>query len=149
MKRGLGAFAEESPIIALTSDLSQPGLGLDATQLDKLKRKTALIRHHSWEVNFNLGFETFEKSIKGVLKSLFKVNSTFSWLPVDVVAQTICDLSLLRPNRKPQIVYNNRSPQLGGRYPHVTKRSGQSSNRTHRFLSQSKRDGNDSRRNHI
>lgn len=58
---------QKQKIIALPSDLSKQGLGLEASVLDQVRAQTTLILHSAWAVNFNLGVESFEQQhIKGV-----------------------------------------------------------------------------------
>jgi thioester reductase-like protein len=63
-KRGLLAVWE-TKVIAWSSDLSRPDLGLSEEQIRTLEKATHII-HSAWTVNFNLGFQAFEENIKGV-----------------------------------------------------------------------------------
>ncbi|PQE04896.1 NRPS-like enzyme protein [Rutstroemia sp. NJR-2017a BBW] len=66
INRGLGEVSSDPRIIALTSDLSSPSLGLDEPTFTSLKTSTTHIIHSAWPVNFNLGFPAFRKDILGL-----------------------------------------------------------------------------------
>lgn len=67
--RGLGHIAPPnhlfSKIIALPSDLSQPGLGLQAHVLAQLQASLTTVIHSAWAVNFNLSVTSLEPHIRG------------------------------------------------------------------------------------
>ncbi len=58
--------ASKAKIIALTSNLSQPGFGLDASILAQMKKEVSLIVHIAWPVNFNISLLSFEPHIAGL-----------------------------------------------------------------------------------
>lgn len=65
-KRGLGEISSDARIVGLTSDFSSSDLGLEASNLQALKDETTHIIHVAWAVNFNVGFQAFEKDLAGV-----------------------------------------------------------------------------------
>ncbi|KAI9642093.1 hypothetical protein NHQ30_009964 [Ciborinia camelliae] len=81
MKRGLGEISSDSRLVGLTSDLSNPDLGLSASKLEALKEETTHIIHAAWAVNFNVGFPAFEKDLAGVYNLIQLSLSTASPTP--------------------------------------------------------------------
>ena len=66
-------------VSALTSDLSQPKLGLDNSQYDNLLAQTTHVIHCAWPVNFQLALASFEASLKGLRNLLqLSLDVTFS-----------------------------------------------------------------------
>ncbi|KAL6720006.1 hypothetical protein ACLMJK_001927 [Lecanora helva] len=59
-------LSNEDKIYGLTSDLSQPKLGLDDSIYDDLLSQTTHIIHCAWPVNFQLALSSFEASLKGL-----------------------------------------------------------------------------------
>lgn len=66
VKRGLGEVSSDLRIVGLRSDLSIWNLGLEVSNLQELKDEITHIIHAAWAVNFNVGFQAFEKDIAGV-----------------------------------------------------------------------------------
>lgn len=63
--------AQLSKLKALPSDLSQPDLGVDPQDLDRLLSTATCIVHSAWAVNFNLGVRSFEQQhIRGTYNLL-------------------------------------------------------------------------------
>jgi len=62
--------AHKSKIIAFAVDLSQPGFGLDASILTKMKNEVSLIVHIAWPVHFNIHLQSFEPHIAGLYNML-------------------------------------------------------------------------------
>ncbi|KAI4149890.1 MAG: hypothetical protein L6R39_002393 [Caloplaca ligustica] len=57
---------DASKTIALTSDLSDPTLGLDETTYAEVKSSATHIIHAAWPVNFQLALTSFEPHIRGL-----------------------------------------------------------------------------------
>ncbi|PWY89644.1 acetyl-CoA synthetase-like protein [Aspergillus sclerotioniger CBS 115572] len=53
-------------IVALTSSLEKPDLGLGPSMLAQMRQSVSLIIHSAWPVNFNLPLTSFEPHIKGL-----------------------------------------------------------------------------------
>lgn len=64
--RGLPLPEDPPRLSVLTSDLSQPRLGLDEPTYITLVTQTTLIIHCAWPVNFQLGLSSFEPHISGL-----------------------------------------------------------------------------------
>jgi thioester reductase-like protein len=60
-------FSNIGKIVALPSNLSQAGLGLDESVLNDLKDSLTRVIHSAWAVNFNLRIRSFEQQhIRGL-----------------------------------------------------------------------------------
>jgi thioester reductase-like protein len=60
-----------SKLHALPSDFSQPNLGLDPSDLERLLSSATCVIHSAWAVNFNLGVRSFEaQHIRGTYNLL-------------------------------------------------------------------------------
>ncbi|KAF5010749.1 hypothetical protein FDECE_3104 [Fusarium decemcellulare] len=66
--RGLALTEEQKgKVLALSCDLSQPGLGLGTSRIKELSRGLTTIIHSAWAVNFNIPVQSFEdQHIKAV-----------------------------------------------------------------------------------
>lgn len=58
--------SSESKIVALSTDLSQPDLGLTKEMMEQLKSEVALILHLAWPVNFSIHLQSFEPHLAGL-----------------------------------------------------------------------------------
>lgn len=56
----------DSRVVFLAIDIGQPHLGLNDEDYKTLMKETSLIIHNQWQVNFNLGLESFEPQVAGV-----------------------------------------------------------------------------------
>ena len=56
----------DAKVIALASDLSHPGFGLDASFLAQMKDEGSLVIYIAWPVNFNIHLQSFEPHIAGL-----------------------------------------------------------------------------------
>lgn len=62
-RRKLSAHVKSShqkKIIALPSDLSQPSLGVESDNYERMLEDVGLVIHLAWAVNFNMGIKSFE-----------------------------------------------------------------------------------------
>ncbi|KAF4627915.1 hypothetical protein G7Y89_g10239 [Cudoniella acicularis] len=62
--------SSKDKIVAFTGDLSQAGLGLNATVLAEMRNSVSLIIHVAWPVNFNIHLASFEPHIVGLYNLL-------------------------------------------------------------------------------
>ncbi|KAI9790851.1 MAG: hypothetical protein M1835_000701 [Candelina submexicana] len=60
-------------IVALSTDLSQPDLGLTEKMMEQLKTEVSLIFHLAWPVNFSIHLQSFEPHLAG-LRTLLKLS---------------------------------------------------------------------------
>lgn len=58
--------SSEYKIVALSTDLSQPDLGLTKEMMEQLKNEVALILHLAWPVNFSIHLQSFEPHLAGL-----------------------------------------------------------------------------------
>ena len=58
--------SSEYKIVALSTDLSQPDLGLTKEMMEQLKTEVALIIHLAWPVNFSIHLKSFEPHLAGL-----------------------------------------------------------------------------------
>ena len=58
--------SNEYKIVALSTDLSQPDLGLTKEMMEQLKTEVALILHLAWPVNFSIHLQSFEPHLAGL-----------------------------------------------------------------------------------
>ena len=58
--------SSEYKIVALSTNLSQPDLGLTKEMMEKLKTEVALIIHLAWPVNFSIHLKSFEPHLAGL-----------------------------------------------------------------------------------
>ena len=58
--------AGKAKIVALASDLSHRGFGLDPSVLAQMKSEVSLVIHIAWPVNFNIHLQSFEPHIAGL-----------------------------------------------------------------------------------
>ncbi len=58
--------SSEYKIVALSTDLSQPDLGLTKGMMEQLKTEVALILHLAWPVNFSIHLQSFEPHLAGL-----------------------------------------------------------------------------------
>ena len=58
--------SSEYKIVALSTDLSQPDLGLTKEMMEQLKSEVALILHLAWPVNFSIHLQSFEPHLAGL-----------------------------------------------------------------------------------
>ena len=64
-----GIMLEDSSvckIVALSTDLSQPDLGLTKEMIERLKTEITLILHLAWPVNFSIHLRSFEPHLAGL-----------------------------------------------------------------------------------
>ena len=65
--------SSEHKIVALSTDLSQPDLGLTKEMMEQLKTEVSLILHLAWPVNFSINLQSFEPHLAG-LRTLLKLS---------------------------------------------------------------------------
>ena len=58
--------SSECKIVALSTDLSQPDLGLTKEMMEQLKTEISLIIHLAWPVNFSIHLKSFEPHLAGL-----------------------------------------------------------------------------------
>ena len=58
--------SSEYKIVALSTDLSQPDLGLAREMMEQLRTEVALILHLAWPVNFSIRLQSFEPHLAGL-----------------------------------------------------------------------------------
>ena len=58
--------SSEYKIVALSTDFSQPDLGLTKGMMEQLKTEVALILHLAWPVNFSIHLKSFEPHLAGL-----------------------------------------------------------------------------------
>lgn len=92
--RGLHGTWDKSRVEFLTTNLSQPSLGLTEEKHTELLNCTTTIIHNAWKVDFNLSINSFETQIAGLhnlllfstqsknhahLAFLSSISATFNW----------------------------------------------------------------------
>ncbi|KAI9716320.1 MAG: putative NRPS-like protein biosynthetic cluster [Candelaria pacifica] len=65
--------SSEHKIEALSTDFSQPDLGLTEKMMEELKAEVSLIIHLAWPVNFSIHLQSFEPHLAG-LRTLLKLS---------------------------------------------------------------------------
>ncbi|TVY56661.1 Non-canonical non-ribosomal peptide synthetase FUB8 [Lachnellula cervina] len=65
--RGLPAQFPARKLTFLYSDLSQPQIGLDPEVYEELSKKTTIVIHTAWPVNFNFPLSSFEPHLAGLV----------------------------------------------------------------------------------
>ena len=58
--------SSKQKIVALSTDLSQPDLGLTKKVMEQLKTEVSLIFHLAWPVNFSIHLQSFEPHLAGL-----------------------------------------------------------------------------------
>ncbi|PQE05301.1 NRPS-like enzyme protein [Rutstroemia sp. NJR-2017a BVV2] len=58
--------AAKAKIVAFTSDLALPDLGLGQAMMEQFKTEVSLIIHLAWSVNFIIGLQSFEPHLAGL-----------------------------------------------------------------------------------
>ena len=58
--------SSKDKIVALSTDLSQPDLGLTKEMMEQLKTEVTLIFHLAWPVNFSIHLQSFEPHLAGL-----------------------------------------------------------------------------------
>ena len=58
--------SSEGKIVALSTDLSQPDLGLTKEMIEQFKTEVTLIIHLAWPVNFSIHLQSFEPQLAGL-----------------------------------------------------------------------------------
>ncbi|KAL4868720.1 hypothetical protein BDV12DRAFT_209025 [Aspergillus spectabilis] len=122
-------------IIALTSALHEPDLGLDLATIHQMRRSVSLIIHTAWPVNFNLPLSSFESHIQG-LKNLIDFSLSVH-MPVPAVTlfcssiSTALASSSARIEEGPMCDFGNalnmgyaRSKLVGDRIVSIARKSG-------------------------
>lgn len=65
--------SNEFKIVALSTDLSKPDLGLSKEMMEQFKTEVALILHLAWPVNFSIHLQSFEPHLAG-LRTLLELS---------------------------------------------------------------------------
>ncbi|KAK7397569.1 hypothetical protein QQX98_013067 [Neonectria punicea] len=65
---------QKAKVVALSCDLSQTNLGLDASKVDQLSSKLTVVIHSAWAVNFNIPVQSFESQHIKAVHSLIQLS---------------------------------------------------------------------------
>ncbi|PYH40351.1 putative NRPS-like enzyme [Aspergillus saccharolyticus JOP 1030-1] len=91
--------ARTHKIIALTSALDQPHLGLSPSTYTELRQSVSLIIHTAWPVNFNLPLSAFEPHLHGLANLLQFSLSVFLPSPAVLLYCSSISTALASPQR--------------------------------------------------